>query len=97
MVDYYLSKGFVLHNNIPRALNNVPQRVKHIINAEDMYKNYFVMAWYRGIPSAANTLEKSTICYLLQTEFTSTYYNNKGDKLDKFWRIYQARYEVNWS
>ena len=44
LVDYYLSKGFVLHNNIPRALNNVPQRVKHIINAEDMYKNYFVMA-----------------------------------------------------
>ena len=37
LVDYYLNKSFVHHDNNSRALKNVPQRAKQRINAEHIY------------------------------------------------------------
>ena len=67
LVYYYPSKGFVLHDNNSSALNNVPQHVKQIINAEHIYKNNFLMACYIATPSADNTLKSITICSGLYT------------------------------
>ena len=44
LVDYYLSKGFVILENNSIALRDVPLCVKQRINAENIYKNDFVMA-----------------------------------------------------
>ena len=38
------------------------------------------MSCHKAIPSVANTLKSITICNFLQTEFSPTYYNDKGDE-----------------
>ena len=69
--DYYVSKDLVRRDNNSSVLNNVPQRVKQIINAEQTYKNYFEMACYSAIPSAADTLKSITIFSGLYKDFAS--------------------------
>ena len=57
----------------------MPLRVEKIINAEYLYKNDIVIAWYREIPSAANNLKSINLCNRFHTDFVPTYYNDKGD------------------
>ena len=68
-----------LHETNSNAFKNVLLRVKQIINAEQLYINYFLMACYSAIPFDYNTLKSITIYTHFHTEFTSTYYNDKGD------------------
>ena len=44
LVDYYIQKNYVLLKNNSKVFNNVPLRVKEIINAENLSLNNFVMA-----------------------------------------------------
>ena len=59
------------------ALRNVPQCVKHRINPEHTYKNYFIMACYTAAPSSASTLKIITVCSSLYADSEYTYYNDK--------------------
>ena len=65
----------IIENNLS-AFKYVPLRVKQRVNAEDLHKNYFIMAHNRAIPSAANTLENK-ICSALFKLFSSKFYNDK--------------------
>ena len=88
LITYYLSKGFVIPNNNSSALRDVPLRVKKRMNNENLHRNDFVIECNRAIPSAANTLKIIQICAALFTEFSSTYYNYKGDKFGFLFRGY---------
>ena len=74
-------KVLLLLKTIQIALINVPLRVKQIINAEHIYKNDFVIACYRSIPSAANILKIITICSGLYRKLAPKYYNDKRDAI----------------
>ena len=72
LVDYYISKGFVILENNSSALSIVIICGKQIMNVEHLYKNYSVMACYREISSEANTLKIITICSYFYIDFEST-------------------------
>ena len=72
-------KGFVLHENNASALINVNEHVKQTINVKHIYINDFVTVWYIEITFKSNTLKSIIVCTGLKTEFSSTYYNDKGD------------------
>ena len=68
------------------AFKDVPLIVKQRINAEDLHKNNFGMAYKRAIPSADNTLKHIQICYALFKQFSFTFYNYKGEVLGVIFR-----------
>ena len=72
LVDYYISKGFVILEKNSIALSIVIICGKKIINVEHLYTNYSVMACYREISSEANTLKTITICSYFYIDFEST-------------------------
>ena len=59
--------------------------MKQIIHVENLYTNYFVIAFYREITYLANTLKSIIICSGFYKDFAPRNYNYKGDFLDTFW------------
>ena len=62
LVDYYIPKGFVLHENNSSVMNNAPHFAKQIITARHIFINDYVMACYSVIPSTNNILIRITVC-----------------------------------
>ena len=61
LVDYYLSKGFLVIEKKSSAFNDVPLQVKQTVNKENLHENDSGIACYREIPSSDNTLKIITI------------------------------------
>ena len=63
MLEYYLSKGFVVLECNSNILNIIANEAKQIIHAMCIYDSYYVMNYTTAIPSTSNTLNKLLLQY----------------------------------
>ena len=77
LVEYYLAKVFVIHEQNSKNLSIVTNEVKQIIHVICIHDSDFVMACYTAIIPVANTLKKLHIMADLDFGSIHNFYNYK--------------------
>ena len=83
LVEYFLSKGFVILEHNSKNLSSAPNEVKQTINVINIHKSEFVMDCYTKIPFVANTTNKLHMIYNLNSGYIHNFYHDKKEIIDE--------------
>ena len=92
LVSYYPSKGYVMLTNGSKDLEKITTRIKQLIHAVAMNVKDLSITCNVSIHSVANNLKKSHLSTILLNEFTSTYYDDKNDYFEMFFKQFIDNY-----
>ena len=79
LLEYYLSKGFVILEHNSNNSSSVSNKSKQIIHAIDTHGSDYVMACYTKITSVANTIKKFHIMSYLHYGYIHDFYHDKQE------------------